>query len=218
MIKALGAGLVVALMLAAPAEAQSNRRFQCWTDEQGNRACGDRVPPEAARKERQVLDNRGNVVEVKPREKTAAEREEEARKQAELEAAKRAEREAAAYDRFLIDTYSGIRDLERARDERISMLNGRLRLTEKAVADDEKALVSINGRVEAQMKEGKLPDKALRKQQRDVQRTLRENRQAIEQIKADRQALQDKFARDIQRYQELRSQLADERAAARRAN
>jgi len=48
-------GLAMALLLAAvamPAAAQQKqaipagkKKFQCWTDENGNRACGDRVPP-----------------------------------------------------------------------------------------------------------------------------------------------------------------------------
>src|SRR3546814_4544232 len=46
---------------------------QCWTDNQGHRACGDTVPPQYAKQQREVFDEQGRVRQVKPREKTEAE-------------------------------------------------------------------------------------------------------------------------------------------------
>ncbi len=49
------------------------KRVQCWTDERGQRACGDAVPPQYVRRERQVFDDQGRVRQIKPREKTVEE-------------------------------------------------------------------------------------------------------------------------------------------------
>jgi hypothetical protein len=199
--------LAASLLAAADAGAQATtatRKYQCWTDASGQRACGDRVPPEYASEERQVFDRQGRVVETRPRQKTAEELAEENRRVAEAAAAKRRIEEAAAYDRFLLDTYSSGRDLERARDERFATLDSRLRLTEKAVADDEKALAGLEARVDALLQKDKEPDATLKKQLRNVKRTLHNNRTAIERIKADRIAIDAKFSQDILRYQQLR--------------
>lgn len=208
-MKSAVSGLLLAgLLLAGSAEAQqasATRKFQCWTDEQGHRACGDRLPPEAARHERQVFGQDGRVVKVVPRERTPEERVEDARRAEEAAAAERAREAAAAYDRFLLETYTSVRDLERARDERILTLDGRLRLAEKAVSDDEKSLAGLNAQAETLLKQGTDPDARLKKQLRRVQKTLSENRTAAEQIKADRSALEAKYARDMARYQELRA-------------
>lgn len=212
-MRCVAQGLVLAgLLLAATAQAQPSggRKYSCWTDEQGHRACGDRVPPESAKQGRKVFGKDGRVVQTVPRE-LSPEEQVEANRQAEAAAAAKRAREAAvAYDRFLLDTYSSVRDIERARDERIITLDGRLRLTEQAIAGDEKSLAGLNTQAEGLLKQGKTPDKKLRRQILGVQKTLNDNRNAAEQIKTDRSALEAKFTRDMQRYQELRAAVTSE--------
>jgi len=206
MIKTVVSTLLLAGLLAAlPAQAQSGktRSIQCWTEASGQRACGDRVPPEYASQERQVFDKAGRVVQTKPREKTPEELAEEARLKREAAEQKALAEKAAAYDRFLLDSYSGVKDLERARNDRLLTLDGRVGLTHQAVAGDEKSLVGLKAREEAALKARKPVSPTLKKQLTDVQRNLRENRSAIEQFGKDREKVCADFERDIKRYQEL---------------
>jgi hypothetical protein len=53
-----------AIVLSSTAFAGS-ARIQCWTDDQGHRACGNAVPTQYANKEREVFNARGRVVETK---------------------------------------------------------------------------------------------------------------------------------------------------------
>ncbi|HSW12796.1 MAG TPA: hypothetical protein VLI06_08150 [Solimonas sp.] len=202
-VTALLGAATLALAAAAASTATGKKQIQCWTDSKGQRACGDRLPPEYASQERQVFDKQGRVIETKPREKTPEELAEDARLAAAAVEAARQKKEAAAYDRFLTDTYSSVKDLERARNDRLATLDGRSRLAQKAVETDEKVLTGLKARQEAMLKANKPIAAELNKQLLGVQKALRDNREAIEHLVADRGKVCVDFDRDIKRYQEL---------------
>src|SRR3546814_1904479 len=84
---------------------------------------------------RSVFDEQGRVRQVKPREKTEAEvAAEEAAARAADELAQKQQKQRD-YDRFLLSTYNSDKDIERARDERITMLDGREKPVEKSIAE-----------------------------------------------------------------------------------
>lgn len=193
----LGAALLAAV--SAPAQA----KIVCWTDDNGNRACGDRVPPQYANKERQVLDENARVREVQAAKK------DEAQAQAEREASQReAERqrqldEQRRYDRYLVQTFNSVDQLQAARDERLSMIDGRISLSEKAVASNTAALQELERQAQPHReKNSALPEK-LNKQIKDFQASLVDNQQSVKSLQAERVNLLNQFDRDIKRYQAL---------------
>lgn len=199
---------LAALMLAQAvpaADAPASRRVQCWTDEHGQRACGDRVPPQFAKQERQVFDQQGRIVQTKPREKTPDEvaAEEEARRSAER--LRRDEQKAREYDRFLLSTFETVRDLERARDERLQILDGRGRLLEKAITDNDKALAQQRARIASIKKNGKTPAPAVTQRLAELERAAVDNRKALDVVKNEQQDTRSKYAADIERYETLRA-------------
>ncbi|HEX4872629.1 MAG TPA: hypothetical protein VFV27_09970, partial [Nevskiaceae bacterium] len=111
--------------------AQAKPKIVCWNDDQGVRHCGDRVPPEYAKTDRERLDAQGRVISTQARELTAEELAE--KKRAEEAAALEAQRrkEAEAYDRFLLQSFTLPEDILSARDERLRILDGRIRLADE---------------------------------------------------------------------------------------
>jgi hypothetical protein len=130
-------------------QAQTQRQFQCWTDDKGVRACGDHVPPQYAKQERQVLDSQGRVVDTKSREKTAEEVQAEAaaRKLAEDMAFRKRQQEE--YDRFLLETYNSEADLAHARDDRLAAIDGRIKFVNENIAANEATLKQLRDRAAA---------------------------------------------------------------------
>ena len=61
---------LAAAVAASAASAGSSAKIQCWTDEKGQRACGNSVPVQYADKERETFNARGRVVETKPHAET----------------------------------------------------------------------------------------------------------------------------------------------------
>ncbi len=64
---------------AAATPPAGGRVLQCWFDEKGQRTCSDTLPPKEARRQRELLDQRGLTKKILPAQKTPEEY--EARKQ-----------------------------------------------------------------------------------------------------------------------------------------
>ncbi len=195
---------LLALMLVANSALAQKKKVVCWNDDKGHKMCGDRVPPEYAKQQREVMNEYGVVVETKAREKTDEERAADALK---VEEAKKAE-EQAKYDKYLLQTYQKVADLEAVRKERVVTLEGRLVLAEKAVTETQNSVKTLHERVEALKKRSKEPDKNLAKQVKEYDKALLENIASVEAIKQEREKTVVKFDTDIARFKELRPEAA----------
>lgn len=194
---------LLALVLAQGAAAES-KKLVCWTDEKGVRACGNSVPPQYAKGQRQVLDAQGRVVDTQARQKTPEEIA-EAERLARIEAEEQKRREAQAkYDAFLLDTYNSLGQLQRARDDRLITLDGRLQLARKALVDNETALASLRERERKAAESGK-PDPKLKKQVQEFEASRLSTQKSIATLERDRGDTCSKFSADMQRFRELRS-------------
>lgn len=194
------------LLAAVPAGAEVYR----WVDENGVVHYGDRVPPDAARRDRAVLNDRGITVEKLPGEKTPAERAAEARRQAE-EAERLADRERRANrDRVLLSTYLSVGEIEMLRDRRLELLDAQMRLTRQHLNNLRERQASLN--VEAgrfDYPAGSAPDRPplpvnLEAEMVDVANSVRRYETLLRGREAERASLTEKFANDIGRFRELK--------------
>lgn len=193
--------LAVAPLLAAQAAApphQSRKApVQCWKDDRGQRVCGDVVPPSEARRQRALVDRNGVTRKLLPAQKSAEEAATEMKAQQQRE-------QALAYDRYLLQAYPTVTDIERTRDERIASLDGRLQLAEKAVVDSEATLKDLNARHPEVGEDGADLNPKLRAKIREFTAARDENAEAMKRIRGERDKLSADFARDLLRYRELR--------------
>ena len=102
----------------------------CYTDLNGSRRCGDRVPPEDSRQDRTILNNQGIVIRQEQGEITDDEREameKESRSQAalQLEADER-----ARYGQVLLESYSSVENIEALRDRMLEQIDGQISIME----------------------------------------------------------------------------------------
>ena len=141
---------LLALAVGTACAPAWSKQVVCWTDKFGAHACGDRVPPEYAKDEREVLNSRGMVVGTKPREKTEAELAAE-QKAAEAAAAEQKRRvRQVAYDRFMLQSYESVTQLQKVRDDNLRTVESRLSLAEKAVPGAEAGLKAARARAAAE--------------------------------------------------------------------
>ncbi|HEY9545589.1 MAG TPA: hypothetical protein VIR56_06265, partial [Solimonas sp.] len=167
-----------------------------------------------AKQQREVFDEQGRVRQVKPREKTEAEvAAEEAAARAADELAQKQQKQRD-YDRFLLSTYNSDKDIERARDERITMLDGREKLVEKSIADNQKAIDQQQTRIDNITKAGKTPGAALTKKLGELKQTLADNQAALAGYGTEKQQIAAKYNADLARYQTLNEQSVKPDASA----
>ena len=195
------AAMLAAALAAAPADAQKKpgKRIQCWTDKNGQRMCGDRVPPEYAGEKRDVID-KGRVVDTIDATKTAEEREAEKRRLA----AEEATQKQAEYDRALLESYRTSGDITVTRNERLALVDSRIQAAAKNASDSDKSLAGLRARAEAAGKKNEPVDPRLAKQIRQFEKAQQDNANALERYRKEREALLAKFDRDYMRYNELR--------------
>jgi hypothetical protein len=179
----------------------AGREIQRWVDEKGVVHYGDAPPPEATKNERTVLNDQGVAVKQIPKAMTA---EEAAVAQQELENASRRK----AQDSFLLTTYTRVSDIERARDDQLSLIDSHIELARGSLTSSDQKLASLRGRMgnfrpySSSPSARRLPDALAGEavQALSERRSMEEILAGHEQRKEE---LRGKFDADIARYREL---------------
>lgn len=198
--------LLVLLALAGPASlmAAEGVRMKCWTNHEGVRECGNRVPPEYIQQGYTEIDGKGFVRDVKERAKTPEELA-EARRLAKLKAAEQKQKaEQEARDRVLLRTFSSVGDIERARDDRVAALEGTIKL---AGLRNENTRLKLNGyikRAAESERMGQTPAPALLEDIEGLRRQIKDNVRFIDEKRAEQEQIRQAHALDIERYKRLK--------------
>jgi uncharacterized protein DUF4124 len=118
--------LIAAAVLTASAwgAGNSDRKVYKWVDDQGVTHYGDQIPPEYAAREHGLINNQGIEVEHTPAQKTPEQLAAEDQKK--LDADQRASR-----DHNLLSTYGSVQEIERLRDQRLSLITDQIKLKEQ---------------------------------------------------------------------------------------
>ncbi len=202
-IKSLLLASFAAVLLHTPLEASA--RIKCWTNDEGVRECGDAVPPEYAQDSHEELNKRGITVDRRARAKTQEEIEAEKRRQEKINEEKRRTREQAERDRVLLATFTTEEDLLLARDSRLQAIEARITHTRQLIAKLEQTRETLRSEAANHELSGKPIPAGLQSDLTDVERQIESLRDNIQRHEDDKEALREKFARDLARYRALRA-------------
>lgn len=199
--------LCAVILLASPgfaagAGASSGRTLYKWVDAQGVTHYGDRIPPEYAAQEKQVINSQG--VEISRLE---------AQKSPEALAAdeqRRAEAEQSQNrDRNLLNTYGTVQEIERLRDQRVTLLTDQIKVTSQF-------LDVLNGKLK-KLRDGSLhfkpyssdphapvmPDQMAEDLVR-VRNDMHTQEENLREKRSEETGMSKKFDSDIARFKELK--------------
>jgi len=126
----------MAALLAASigsAAAGNGRTLYKWVDDQGVTHYGDRIPPEYAAQEQHIINSQG--VEISHLDAQKSAEQVAAEEQKKLDAEQRLSR-----DRNLLNTYVSVQEIERLRDQRLSLVADQIKVTNQF-------LDALNGRM-----------------------------------------------------------------------
>lgn len=191
---------ISSLMLTTTVQA----RMKCWKNNEGITECGDTVPPEFAQKGHKEIGESGIVREEVERAKTPEELAEEERLAKVEEERLRKEEEKQLKDRILLETFSSVEDIEKARDDRIQSLEASIGITQ---ARKEKIQVDLDKRIERaadRERSGNEPNQellddinSLKRQIANIDKFILDKREEQEQIRIS-------HAADIERFKRLK--------------
>src|SRR6202163_918045 len=112
----------VALLASPGFAAGSGRTVYKWVDEHGVTHYGDHIPPEYATQEQQVINAQG--VEINRLEAQKSPEALAAEDQKKIDAQQGRDR-----DRNLMNTYASVQEIERLRDQRVTLLSDQIKVT-----------------------------------------------------------------------------------------
>lgn len=197
--------LILVLLLPALASAQSNRNTYQWEDDSGVPSYGDSVPPEAADKEKKVLNEVGITVDVLRGKKSDEELAEEARLAA---VAEERERQRRA-DQALLATYLTIEEIEMHRDRRVELFQAQARVTELYLRNLDRRLTGLeaeasNYRPYSEDPDAEMIDPDLLDDLNETRDTIQRHQQNLKRYERNEQEMNDRFEGDILRFRKLK--------------
>jgi hypothetical protein len=170
---------------------------------------GDRIPPEFANLDRNVLNTQGVTIGFEEGEVTEAERAELARLEAEAENDRLLKAEVARRDRMLLQTYLSVTDIEDLRDRRLELLESQIKVTELYLNNLRKRLTLLQEEASAfkpytaRAEAPQVPENLAR----DISQTaasINLYEKTLSRTRIDQQSLRASFNDDIERFRELK--------------
>jgi hypothetical protein len=126
LLKNLAWALSILLLLATTSFSagtpSSGRKLYKWVDEQGVTHYGDHIPPEYASQEQHVINSQGVETERIEAQRTPEQMAAEEKKRFEAE-------QKASRDKNLMNTYASVPEIERLRDQRLTLLADQIKVT-----------------------------------------------------------------------------------------
>src|SRR6202795_4841281 len=115
-------GLLAGAGLAAAAGTGTGRTVYKRVDQQGVTHYGDHIPPEYAAQEQQVINAQGVEISRLEAQKTAEQLAAEEQKKLDTQ-------QARDRDRNLLNTYASVQEIERLRDQRMTLVADQVKVT-----------------------------------------------------------------------------------------
>ena len=198
--------LCAATLLASPGFAtgpeNNGRVVYKWVDEQGVTHYGDHIPPEYSAQEQHVINAQGVEISRLEAQKTPEQLAAEDQKKAEAE-------QNRNRDRNLLTTYASVQEIERLRDQRVTLVTDQIKVTSQF-------LEVLNGRLQ-KLRDGSthfkpyssdpnapaMPDQFAEDLVR-VGTDLRTQQQNLREKRSEETAMSKQFESDIERFKELK--------------
>jgi transcription initiation factor TFIIIB Brf1 subunit/transcription initiation factor TFIIB len=190
--------LIAGITFSFPVEAKLYK----WVDDNGTTHYGETVPPEYADKDRVELNKAGRVVktdEVSTPERRRAKEEEDAKKRDDANAALEQQR----HDQTLINTYSSVKEIDLARIRSLQQVDARINVINSYTKTANDNLLALQKEADGYTNaKRKIPD-SLQEDLQDAQARFTKLQQDLEIPKAEKAAMEARFAADKARYMEL---------------
>jgi hypothetical protein len=194
--------LLASLSFAAGAGTSNGRSLYKWVDDQGVTHYGDRIPPEYAAQEQHIINSQGVEINRLEAQKSPEALAAEEQKRVEAE-------QGRNRDRNLLNTYASVQEIERLRDQRVTLLTDQIKVTSQF-------LEMLNGKLKvlrgssmrfkpysSDPKAPSMPDQIAEDLVR-VGNDIRTQEENLREKRSEETIMSKKFDSDIERFKELK--------------
>ena len=182
--------------------SNSHARMKCWTNSDGVKECGDKVPPEYTQQGYQELGKGGIVREETDRVKTKEELQKEKVKAQAKAREKEKIKNKKLHDKMLLETFTNIDEIENAKKEKIDAIDSTIKVVKKRIIklqyllDDEMDENSIDKQIDGEDKKSNNAE-SLKKQ-------ISENKDYIKKKIDEKENVEKTYSKYILRFKELK--------------
>ena len=195
--------ICAAALLASPGfAAGSGRTVYKWVDEHGVTHYGDRIPQEYATQEKSVINAQGVEIDRLEAQKSPEQLAAEDQKKNEAQ-------HARDRDRNLMSTYASVQEIERLRDQRVTLLSDQIKVTSQfleVLNGKMKKLLALSMHYKPYNSDPKapaMPDQAAEDLVR-LRNDIRTQEQNLREKRSEETAMSKQFESDIGRFKELK--------------
>ena len=177
-------------------------RMKCWTNSEGIKECGDKIPPEYTQQGYQELSEGGVILEEKERIKTKEELEKAKKEAAIIAQEEEKERNKKIHDKMLLEPFASIEEIETTRDQKIEAVESTIKITEKRIIklqyllDDELNQNSLDKQIDGEDK--KFNNAELLKEQ------ISDNKKFIKNKIDEKEKIKKTYMEYISRFKKLK--------------
>jgi hypothetical protein len=200
----LGSATVCLLSLTAASVFAAESTFR-WRDAQGQVHYSNLLPPEAVDRGYEVFNSNGDIIKrvsppLTPAQRAAAAAE---AKRLEKQAADRAAQQR--HDNMLLRTFNTVQDIEHLRDNRLSALEGQLRLVREHQQMLQARLSGLQAREAKLVSAKRAVPAGLRQEIESTSAELADARKTRQALEAERVDTVRRFKADIERFKQLQA-------------
>lgn len=188
----------------------SHAGIKCWTNKDGVRECGNAIPPEYSQQSSETINERGITVESKERALTKEElaeiqkKKDDEKQRAAEEAEKRKKQDAE--DRVLLATFLSEEEIISARDRKLGLINGNIEVTNGTIDKLNSDLQEQRKKAANYERKGRTVPEGTLKEIASLERQIKNKEEFIAAKNAEKEVIREKYARDLDRFRELKAQ------------
>lgn len=178
--------------------------IKCWRNAEGQRECGQAVPPEYSQQRIEVINERGIVVKVIEAAKTKEQLAEEARQKELQQEQERRKKEQKRRDTILLNTFTTERDINLAKKQRIDAIVGLIEITNSNTKSLQANLDEVQKQAADYERAGETPPAEVLDEIAAIKRQIADNEEFVAKKKKDIDAIDKRFEADLKRFRELK--------------
>jgi chromosome segregation ATPase len=184
-------------------------RLYKWVDAEGQVHYSNRLPPEASKQRREIINEQGRTIKVYQAPLTPEEKREEERLQALEKKRLELAEKRAIHDRSLLATYSNTDDMHVAMQGKLDAVESLIKLTNSRINSLQNRLLELTEEAASYERSGRqLPDN-LQRQISNLRNQIDQNKAFVEDKKLEMEDIRLQSEADIRRFKELTTDKPD---------
>ena len=192
----------VAAAASTPSPSNNGRVLYKWVDKDGVTHYGDRVPPEYASQEQHILNSKGYEINHLDAQKTPEQAASDEKKKLDAQ-------QSALRDKNLLSTFASVQEIERLRDQRLTLLADQIKVTNqfletlngqmKKMRADSMRFKPYNSDPKAPIMPDQMAEDLVR-----LSTDVRTQQKNLQQKRSEEATMSIQFESDIDRFKELK--------------